>query len=167
MLMTANVTESVHLAALRNARQIGKEKPLPAGVLNAPLDNESTTWVNRIWDTVEMALKRAYREGMATARPLIEQAGDLMKEAAETVKSAIADVRAVVMERLNAYLKSAVDGALEQVRPFVNVGGAMLKLRTVTLEQKVTLSGSLKASLEEICEFVAEGEINLATEYGA
>jgi hypothetical protein len=39
-------------------------------------------------------------------------------------------------------------------------------MATVTIEQKIKLSGSLKASLEEICEFVAEGEISLSAEYG-
>jgi len=167
MLMTIGVTESIHLAALRSAREVGRDKPLPAGLLNAPLDDDSRTWIDDIWDKAETALKRAYKDGMAAARPYIDKATALLGQAAEAVGKAIGDVHAVVMERLNRYLKDAIDGALAQVRPFVSIGGEMLRLRKVTLEQKVTLSGSVKASLEEICEFVAEGEVNLATEYGS
>src|SRR5437773_4301088 len=47
--------------------------------------------------------------------------------------------------------------ALQRVRPTISVGGHELMMATVTIEQKIKLSGSLKASLEEICEFVAEG----------
>ncbi len=167
MLIAANITESMHLAALRAAREIGKNEPLSPGVLNAPLDNAAMTWVNKIWDVAEAAIKNAVRDGVAAAQPMIDRVGSMLNEAAESVGTHMAAVRDWLKKRLDAYLKAAVDDALMEVRPYVTIGGAMLKLSKVTLEQKLTLSGSVSASLEQICEFVAEGEVTLATEYGA
>jgi len=53
-----------------------------------------------------------------------------------------------------------VEGALARVQPTIKVAGREIAIRGVTIEQTLHMSGSLKASLEEICEFVAEGEIS-------
>lgn len=167
MKLLVIVSDAVHSDALRQARELGKSLPLPAYVLNAPLDDETDTWIDRIWDTMEGALRYAYREGLDAARPLIEQVSELMAELTNKFAQRAEEVRAVITERLNLYLHRAIDGALQRVRPTISVGGCELKMISVTVEQRINLSGSLKASIEEICEFVAEGEISLSAEYGA
>lgn len=167
MINVAIINESVHQNALRVARAIGKETPLPIGVLNAPLDSDSSNWIAKLWDSAEAALNRAYREGVEAAQPMIEKLSAQLGELGTSLASRANEIRSVIMERLNAYLQAAVDGALQRVRPSINVGGGLLTLRKVTLEQKLTMTGSLKASLEELCELVAEGEITLGTEYEA
>jgi hypothetical protein len=39
-------------------------------------------------------------------------------------------------------------------------------LCNVTIEQTLNVSASLKMSLEELCEFVAEGELTASAKYG-
>lgn len=165
MIVAAVVTEKVHSDALKLARAVGGESPLPVGVLNAPLDVECSEWINRLWDLAEGALSKAYRDGVAAARPLIERISAQFSDMAAAVGARLDDIRSVILERLNTYLQASIDGALKRVRASVNVGGVEFKLAKVSVEQKIALSGSLKASLEELCEFVADGEIKLGTDY--
>jgi hypothetical protein len=160
------IGDDVHTEALRRARELGTRVALPAHVLNAPLDDETHTWIERIWDTIEGALRCAYRQGMDAARPLIQKASDALSELGGNVAKRAEEIRAVITERLNSYLHTAIDGALQRVRSTISVGNRELKITAITVEQRINLSGSLKASLEEICEFVAEGEISLSAQYG-
>jgi hypothetical protein len=165
MELIAIVTEDVHALAIKRARAVGREVPLPAYVLNAPLDDDTKTWLERIWDVVEDALQKAYHDGMDAARPLIEKASQLVSELTVTITRRAGEVRAAIQERLSTYLQNVVDGALQRVRSNISVGGIDLKVNTVTIEQRVKISGSIKASLDELCEFVADGEISLSAEY--
>jgi hypothetical protein len=155
------VSDDVHRTALLKARKVGNELTLPAGLLNAPLDDDASTWISNIWDVVESAIQRAYREGMAAAQPLIDQASIMLTNLTQKAK----EVRTVISERLNVYLQSAIDGALQRVRAGLSIGGSELKLQRVTVEQRINMSGSVKASLAEVCAFVAEGSISLSAEY--
>lgn len=166
MTIFALVTDEVHINALREARQLGRERPLPAHVLNAPLDDEGTTWVDRIWDKVEGALRRAYRDGLDAARELIDEAIALTRDLATHFARRADEVRAMISERLGDYLRRIIDGALDRVSSAIRVGESTLVVTKITVEQRIKLSGSLKASLESICALVAEGEITLSAEYG-
>lgn len=167
MKLLAIIDDKVHSNALRRARELGRNVPLSADVLNAPLDDETDTWIDRIWDTMEGALRCAYHEGINSARNLIEKVSGLMTELTSNLARRVEDVRAVITQRLNTYLRNVIDGALLRVQPAIDISGRELKMTRVTVEQRIKLSGSLKASLESICEFVAEGEISLSAEYGA
>ena len=167
MKLLVFVSDKVHTEALRQARALGKQQPLPAHVLSAPLDDETDIWINRIWDTVEGALRCAHREGIEAAQPLIEKVSGLMTELTSNLAKRVEDVRVVVTKRLHSYFHTIIDDALQHVRPTISVGGNELKMTSVTVEQRINVSGSLKGSIVEICEFLAEGEISLSAEYSA
>ena len=168
MQMLVMIGSDVHSRALREAGSLGKaNNPLPVGVLNGPLDDEMAEWLRKIWDKVDGALRRAYREGMEAAKPLIEEAKITMAEIAASFTNRAEEVRAIVSERLNTYLQHVIDGALGRVKSSINIGGKDLPITSVTVQQQIRFSGSLKASLEQVCEFVAEGELALSAEYNA
>jgi hypothetical protein len=137
-----------------------------ANVLNAPLNDEAEGWISSLWDDIEVALRSAYRQGMDAARPWIDKVSDLTKQLTVKLGQGAEKVRTVIATRLKTYLQKAIDAALGLVQTSIMVGGKSLAVTSVTIEQKITLSGSLKASLEEIGEFIAEGEISLSAEYG-
>ena len=161
------LSDDVHVAALRHARALGSGEKLPAHLMNAMLDDEIEVWVRKIWDPVEAALREAFSQSVTAARSYIDEAVRQLNELVSQLGKKAEQVRAIIAARLNEYLKQAIDGALQRVRPTITVGTNELKVASVTIEQKIKLSGSLKASLEEICEFVAEGEITLSAEYGS
>ena len=152
-------------AALREARTLGRDVSLPADLLNAPLDDEATSWFNRVWDKVEGAILRASREGLDAARPLIEQADALFHEMSTSIARRVNDVRTAISAKLDRYVHAAIDYALRRVSATLVVGGREMRLTGVTVEQRVSLSGSIHVSIEEVCEFAAEGEFSLAAEY--
>ena len=94
---------------------------------------------------------------MDAARPWIDKVSDLAKQLTVKLGQSAEKVRAVIATRLKTYLQEAIDAALGLVQTSIMVGGKSLAMTSVTIEQKITLSGSLKASLEENCEFIAEG----------
>lgn len=160
------VGDDIHAAALAVARKSGTKKAGASGKLYAPLDDDAEDWLNRIWDATEAALLGARNKGKAAAAELIKRATDLATEAAKALKQRYDAVKARIAQKLNDYVQAVIDGALARIRPTLSVGGRDLPVVKVTMEQRLMISGSVKASLEEVCEFVAEGELTLSAEYG-
>jgi len=160
------VSDDIHWVALEAARKIGTVVPLPAHALHAPLNDEAKKWIEKIWDAAEGALGHARRVGVETARPFIEKVEALTVEAGKVLAKHAEDIRTAIAARLNKYVEGVIDSALQRVRPTMTIGGQELRVIRVILEQRLMFSGSLKASLEGICEFVAERELSLSVEYG-
>jgi hypothetical protein len=167
MQLLVILTDEVHTAALRHARTLGRGSPLPPHLMNAMLDDEIATWVGKVWNEVESAIRRACSDGYESARSVIEKVSERLSEVTARFAERAEEVRGIITARLNDYLQQAIDGALRSVRSTIAIGGRDLKITNVTIEQGIKLSGSLKASLDSICEFIAEGEISLTAEYGA
>jgi hypothetical protein len=88
----------------------------------------------------------------------------------EIVEAAGAGARAVhqsILARLNRYLSELIDRALARVRLVVTVADRALQLDSVEVVQTLTLSGSLKVSIEEVCALTAEGQISVNARYSA
>ena len=156
MEMLIIVGDEIHDQALAKARAI----PLvPAaggrGGLNAPLPDEARQWFDRIWDTTEAALLRARRQGKEAAEGFVTKVETLLEEASAALKDRFQLLRDRLLERLSEYMTALIDAALKLVRPTLSVGGLMLPVRSVTVEQRLMLSGSVKASLQEIIESIA------------
>jgi hypothetical protein len=166
MQLTVILSGNVHQRAIAKARDVGYVA-LPDDVLNAIEDAATAGVVQRIWTNVEQALLNAYNQGMGTAREYVQRVGEQLKSLAETAGAQVEAVRQAITARIGVYLKDVIDQALESVRPSIVVGGSTLAVTSVSIDQKIKLSGALKASLESICEFIAEGEISLSAEYAA
>lgn len=167
MQMPIFINEDVHAEALAAARQVGAPATLSGNALNAPLGEELLGWIERLWDQIEAALRHAWRESLDAARPFVARVEALSVEVGTTLKQRAEIVRSAVRDRLYAYIRSAIDGALERVSPIVVIGGNQMRVIKVNIEQHLKLSTSLKVSLEEICKFIAEGELSISAEYGA
>jgi len=165
--MAFMVGEDVLDAAFERARSVGAGDGLTVRGLNAPLDAQMTNWIGPLWDTAESAIRLAWEHGRAAATSLIEQFHTQLQELSTVAGNAASAVCRAITERLNEFFQGLVEGALARVQPTIKVAGREIAIRGVTIEQTLHMSGSLKASLEEICEFVAEGEISVSAEYGA
>jgi hypothetical protein len=166
MQLTVMIDRNVHEIAIATALKLGTVA-LPPDVANAIEDESTGVEMRRVWDSVEAALSNAYNRGMSAAREYIKQVSEQLAALAETATERARAIHQGLMSRLAAYLAKVIDTALEAVRPSIVVGGSTLAVGSVTIDQKVKLSGSVKASLESICEFIAEGEISLSAEYGS
>ncbi len=160
------ISEDLLDTALENAQSVGLPGGLTTKGLNAPLKEQQTSWTERLWDTAEGAVRTSWEKGKAAARELLDQFHREVEELGAAVGAGASAVRKVIVERLNRFFTSLVEGALERFQPNITVAGRNIVMRGVTIEQTLKMSGSLKASLEEMCEFVAEGEISVSAEYG-
>jgi hypothetical protein len=137
-----------------------------ASGLGAPLTDDVRQWIADVWDATEAALLKARREGRQAAAELVQKVDALLKQAAVELVDRYRAVKDAIAARLSAYITSVIDAALLRVRPALSIGGREMLVSSVTIEQRLMLSGSVKASLEEIVEFIAEGELTLSAEYG-
>lgn len=160
------VGDDIHEAALAQARAIGSVAAAGGhGALNAPLADDVLRWLDDIWDSAEAALLRARRDGRAAAQSFVDQVGKLVDDAAVALADRYQALRDALLARLNEYLGSVVDAALRLLRPTLTVGTQALPVRSVTVQQHLKLSGSIKASLQEIVAVVAEGQLSVTAEY--
>lgn len=166
MDMVLIVGDEVHEAALARARAIGGAVASGGGALNAPLPDDVRRWLDRIWDSAEAALLRARREGAAAAQAFVDQVGMLLDEAGAALVERYQTLRDALLARLNEYLGAVVDAALGMVRPTLTIGPHALPIRSVSVQQHLKLSGSIKASLQDIVAVVAEGQLSVTAQYG-
>lgn len=159
------VGDEVHEAALARARAVGGVAA-GHGALNAPLADDVKRWLERIWDSTETALLRARREGRAAAQTFVDDVGKLLEKAHAELSERYQTLRDALLARLNAYLGSVVDAALKLVRPTLTIGTQSLPVRSVSVQHQLKLSGSIKASLQEVVAVVAEGQLSVSAEYG-
>lgn len=166
MDMLVIIDEDIHATALATARQADRRPATAGGKLHAALDDEEEDWFSRIWDATEAAILEARDKGKSAAREFIRQATELATAAAKALGERYRSVRARIARRLDAYVQTLVDAALARMRPILSVGDRELPVARIAVSQKLLLSGSAKASLEEVCAFVAEGELSVSVEYG-
>jgi hypothetical protein len=160
------VGDDIHFAALARARSVGVVSTLPTTGLAGLHNADVMAWITRIWDGIEAALSSARQAGAAATEDLIQTVYSSLDELSAAMKKQAREVQAAISERINVYLHEAIDGALQRVRPTITIGGQEFRMKSVAVEQKVKLSCNIKASLAEICAFLAEGELTLKAEYG-
>jgi hypothetical protein len=167
MRVLAIVNEDINRKALRIAREVGVTAPLSLDGYTTLLDNKVVEEVTKIWDKIEQAITSAYQSGLSAAQPFIDHVDSALGEFARGASKTAQEIRTVIAERLHVFLQNAIDGALKRVQSTINIGGRELHMKGVTVEHRVSVSTSIKASLTEICEFVANGELTLSAEYGS
>ena len=164
MRTTIIAERSVLEVALAAAEQIGQPGQLRG--LKAPLDASLLGRLNDVWDGIKDALEKGFEWGREKARPVLEDAGQHAEKAISEAGALAKDLKAALLDRLREYLTTFIDGMLMQIRPDIRVGEAVFSLSQVQLEQRILLTGSLKASLQEAFALTADGELTITAEYG-
>jgi hypothetical protein len=139
---------------------VSRKDGLPAFTPDAVL-----SWAERIWDSVEQALRDAYRDGRGAAQAAIDTVGAKIREAAAALGDQLSQLEEIIRQRLDAYFQSVVDAALGRIRSTIRIGDKELTADGATIQQSVKLSGSVKSKLDEICSFLAENQIEVSVSY--
>jgi F0F1-type ATP synthase membrane subunit b/b' len=159
------VTRQEFEAALKAADDEGKDGNY-AG-LHAPLDAGLRGKIAEVWNSIKSALRGAYVHGKEESQLALDKA---VAQAESLIASAGAharDVQQALQDKISRYLSRFVDAALSQVKATVRVGGADLRLDAVEVSQSISLTGSLKASLQEIVGLTSEGQLTVNASYKA
>ena len=150
-------------AALAVARAIGKGGEVTG--LAAPLGAALRGRLADAWNHIEAALEQAWNRGRSFARDVAEMTAVKVQEIVDAADAQARELHHSILAKLNGYLAELIDRALARVRAVITVADHTLELDRVDIEQKLTLSGSLTASIQEICALTAEGEISVTAGY--
>lgn len=164
MTLTVLSTRAGFETALKAARDVGDETPLPG--LAAPLEGSLLGRVRDAWDTIEAALRDAYWRGIDLAGQAVDAAIVRAQEACDAAGRKAAEVQEALLAKLQTYVRTLIDKALSQVRGVIEVGDRTMTLKSVQVSQTVALSGSLKASISEVASMTASGELVVSSQYG-
>jgi hypothetical protein len=157
---------TVHEEALAAAAMIGAAAPLHADRLNAPVLDAARGWVERLWDTAQGALDAAWEAGAEAAGALVERFGEELGELRAELAEGAAAVIETICERLAEYARSVTRRLLRQFEAELAIGERRFAVKGITVQQRVKMTGSLKASLKELCAMVSEGEVSVSATYG-
>ncbi len=163
MAVAVLVTPVVFETARAAARSVGESGHIDG--LGSPLGAAVKGRLAEIWDGIDRALEAAYQFGLDGAYRLRDAAIAMAERAIVDAKDRAEELRIALVERLRQYVRSLVDGALQQVEPVLRVGGVELALADITVSQRVVLGGSLKASITEAVSVTASGEVSIDTRY--
>jgi hypothetical protein len=133
--------------------------------LNAPLDAGWLGKIAGVWDSIERALRTAYVHGSEQAQLALDKAVTRAESLITSAGALARDVHQALLDKIYTYLSRFVDAALSQVKATVRVGGSELQLDSVEVSQSVSLTGSIKASLQEIVSLTAEGQLTVMASY--
>jgi hypothetical protein len=164
-LLLLATRRGLHDAALAAANALAAEPPLPAGRMNAPRLDDVKAWVTRLWDTAVGAIETAWEEGAAAAKSLVERFGEELRELRTSFAEGAAAVSEMVAERLAEYARNLTRNLLRQFEGELTLADRRFEVRGITVQQRIKMTGSLKASLNDLCSLVSEGEINISASY--
>lgn len=149
--------------ALEAARSVEKSGELSD--LAAPLGAAADGRLSKAWDQIEAALQEAWRRGREFARETAEEAALRVQEIIDSTGESARAVQERLLARLHKYLEELVDRTLARVRGSITVAGRELHLRSLELAQSVTLTGSLKLSIQEAFALTSEGQLEVTAQY--
>lgn len=165
MQVVAVITRQDFEAALEASREVGTAADNDE--LAAILDGTLIGRIQEIWDDVESALTSAFQFGAEYAKGAIDTA---VKAANDLIAQAGNGARAVqqeLLERVQAYLSTLVDTAINQVRPAVTIDDRDLALETVDISYGVSLGGSLGITIANLASLTSAGTITISAHYAS
>ena len=149
--------------AIRAGADYGKGKA--PSFLAAPLDGVSEGQLDEAWNILVETIDHARTATEDRIKELISAGYAKVEEILSAAKNKAKDIRAMLWEKLRAMVQDLIDGMLAQIRPELTVGGRTLYLNDIQVTQKVVLSGSIKASLADLCALASQGETQVTVNY--
>jgi hypothetical protein len=150
-------------SALEAARSVEKSGELSD--LAAPLGAAVAGRLSEAWDRIEAALQEAWRKGQDFARGTAEETAARVQEIIDSTGDSARAVQERLLARLHRYLEELIDRTIARVRGSITVDSRELHLNSVELAQSVTLTGSMKLSIQEALALTSEGQLEVTAQY--
>jgi len=148
--------------ASEKARAVGSA---PISGVAAPTSAALLGLVDEAWGAIESALTEAYEFGTEKGSQAYEWAVAKIDELAKKAGARAKELHQQLVQRLSIYSQELIATALSQMTATIRVGEVNLSIASVTCTQKLSLSGSLKVNIKELIELLAEGELDIETNY--
>jgi hypothetical protein len=159
-------TRSSFDEALAAADAIGTIDIGAAG-LASPLHAAIRKPVEEAWDMIRSALIGAIRSGEEHSRTALHSAIAKMEEVAAAAGARAREVEEAVLAKLREFVQVLIDGALRQVRDTLTIGSRMFQVDRIEVRQKLTLGGSIHASITDVWELASTADLEIGASYVA
>ena len=163
MIVVTAATRSGLEGALRAARAVDRTITLEG--LNAVSEGAIAGRIDEAWGKIEVALKKVFGKARDEIQGLIDETilqVDLMVQGAGQMAAALVEG---LLRRIQVFTNRLIASAFGTISSSMTVGGATLRLKGLNYSQKLSLSGSLKASLTDAFGLTANGEITVSVSY--
>ena len=166
MNLTIVASRPVFEQALASARELGKSEAIPLPGLHSPLDN-IRAYLDEAWAAIEGALRHAFLYGKQQAVDLFESARVTTRAMLKKAASKAGDLQTALLEKLRIYIRDMITGSIALLPSEYRVGDRSFVMQSIGCTQKVMLSGSLEASLDNVFELTSEGSFEIEAHYAA
>ncbi|HYJ83878.1 MAG TPA: hypothetical protein VEW26_13680 [Allosphingosinicella sp.] len=133
--------------------------------LNAPPDGAALGMLDEIWTAVSIGLQRAYELGADKAREIGNATAAAARNIIDRAGEAAGWLRDKLRESLQKLMQGCIERAIALLGSSYKVGDATVKLKSLQVGQKISLSGEIEASIQRVFSLVATGELSVAASY--
>ena len=162
--LTFAITDDIVQRAIEACKPTTHRTDGPAA-LNAAGGDILDVSVKDVYLRLTDLVTRCARDGFDLAKEEVGAFLDFVTERSAELGARAERFRELIQEKVRQLIASMFDLVLQAFRAEVSIGGRAFVLDTVQLEQKLIYSGSLKASLNELCSFVGGGEVVVTGSY--
>ncbi len=150
--------------AFGKVKQLVKDEESNPG-LHSPFDG---TWIGKIdsvWSSIQSTIQKAFIYGKEAITESIDSTLAYVETLLQQAGSKVKEVHNEILKRLQVFIKSLLDNAINLVPLFMTIGDTKFDVTRINYTQKLVLGGSLKANLLEIISITSNGEFHLSVEY--
>lgn len=121
--------------------------------------------VESLWNDFKLVVNKAYIYGADHVRESYDNICISLDSLLHTAQEKAKEIHGRLQTMLREFLKTLINGALQNMPQFLEIGNVKYPINKVNFEQKLVIGGSLKASMLEVIELTSSGEIQLSVEY--
>jgi hypothetical protein len=163
MLVVVSTRSSLD-EALQAADAVGNADMQVDG-LATPLDAKIRARVDEAWDLIRGALVGGVRWGADRSRDALDAALVQVERITKEAGARAREIEEAVLAKLREFVQKLIDGALHGVQDSLVIGTKTMALTTVEVRQKITLGGSLHASITDVWELASTAELEVSASY--
>ena len=119
------------------------------------------------WAKLRALVEKCTRQGTDFVKEEVVAFVEFVEETGQALGARAGQLREWILTKIRELITKTFDLLLAALRTEITIGSRRYVLESVELEQKLIYSGSLQASLTELCEFTGGGELTLTGSYKA
>lgn len=133
--------------------------------LNAPPNGAASGMLDEIWTSIVSGVRKAYELGADKARELANSTSATARSVIDRAGEAADWLRERLREALQKLVRGCIEQAIASLVPSYKVGDVVVQLKSLQVDQKISLSGEIEASIQRVFSLIAAGELSLSASY--
>lgn len=136
-----------------------------SGQLHGPGGGALDAACREAWTRLSALVERSVRAGWEAVREEVRLFAASVEQAAAELGRQAQALRDFVLAKVRAAIDECVDALLGLLRAELTIGGRRYILHEVQVQSRLSLSGSVEASVATLCKLAGQGEITVGGQY--